>query len=65
MVLTINGEARDVAAPNVAELLAELGYEGQFFAVAINREVVRRASWRDAPLADGDDVEILTPRQGG
>jgi sulfur carrier protein len=65
MVVTVNGEAREVKAATVAALLAELGYEGRFFAVAVNHDVVRRGRWDDARLAEGDAVEIVTPRQGG
>ena len=65
MVLTVNGERQQVEATNVAALLEALGYEGGFFAVAVNQDVVRRAKWAETQLADGDSVEILTPRQGG
>ncbi|MGA0596198.1 sulfur carrier protein ThiS [Enterovirga sp. CN4-39] len=65
MVVTVNGERHEVEAANVAALLEALGYEGSFFAVAVNQEVIRRANWTETPLAEGDSVEILTPRQGG
>jgi sulfur carrier protein len=65
VVLIVNGERQEVEAPSVAALLEALGFEGSFFAVAVNQEVVRRARWAETPLAEGDSVEILTPRQGG
>jgi sulfur carrier protein len=65
MVLIVNGERREVGAATIPALLDELGYEGGFFAVAINHEVVPRRRWDDRDLADGDSVEIVTPRQGG
>lgn len=65
MVLTVNGERQDVEAPDVATLLQKLEYEGGFFAVALNGEVVRRTAWADTKLSEGDALEILTPRQGG
>jgi len=65
MVLTVNGERREVGAATIAALLDELGYEGGFFAVAVNHDVVQRGRWSETPLSDGDKVEILTPRQGG
>ena len=34
-------------------------------AVAVNGAVVRRAAWDSTPLADGDQVEVLTAVQGG
>lgn len=70
MVLIVNGETQEVSAPTVTALtvtalLDELGYEGGFFAVAVNQQVVRRATWVETTLQDGDRIEILTPRQGG
>jgi sulfur carrier protein len=34
-------------------------------AVAVNGAVVRRSDWESTPLADGDQVEVLTAVQGG
>ena len=65
MRLTVNGEAKDVAATRVDALLGELEFEGTHFAIAVNYDVVPRARWSETSLAEGDTVEILTPRQGG
>lgn len=65
MVVTVNGERQDVAATRIDSLLVELGHEGSHLAVALNGAVVRRAGWAEAIVRDGDEVEILTPRQGG
>jgi sulfur carrier protein len=63
--LTVNGERKSVRAGSPRELLAELELKGEFFAIAVNRRVVPRARWDEAALKDGDEVEIVTPRQGG
>ena len=65
MRLIVNGEARDTAATRVDALLGELDYAGTHLAVAVNYDVVPRARWAETELKDGDQVEILTPRQGG
>lgn len=65
MVLIVNGERQEVGASRIPALLEELGYEGGFFAVAVNHEVVRRARWPEIELEEGDEVEVVTPRQGG
>ena len=65
MRLTVNGEAKDVAATRIDALLGELDYEGTHFAIAVNFDVVPRGRWAETALAEGDTVEILTPRQGG
>ena len=65
MQLIVNGERNDIAAGRVDALLRELEFEGTHFVVAVNYEVVQRARWSEVQLRDGDEVEILTPRQGG
>jgi sulfur carrier protein len=65
MFLIVNGERREIAATRVDALLGELDYQGTHLAVAVNYDVVPRARWAQTPLNDGDQVEILTPRQGG
>ena len=65
MRVTVNGEQRDIAAASVAALLAELDYEGTHFAIALNYDVVPRSRWAETPLNAGDEIEIITPRQGG
>jgi sulfur carrier protein len=65
--LRVNGEAAEIAATTIAELLAERGIDpgARFLAVAVNGSVIRRAEWNAAPLASGDEVEIVRPLQGG
>jgi sulfur carrier protein len=65
MVLIVNGEKVEVGAATLPALLDELGYEGGFLAVAVNQEVVPRRRWGERDLAEGDSIEIVTPRQGG
>jgi glycine oxidase len=65
--LRINGEAAEVAATTIAELLAARGIDAKarFLAVAVNGAVVRRAEWSSRLLSPGDAVEIVRPLQGG
>jgi sulfur carrier protein len=65
MRVTVNGEAREIAAHSVDALLSELEYEGTHFAIALNFDVVPRSRWAETPLKSGDEIEIITPRQGG
>ena len=65
MRVTVNGEQRDIAATRVDALLTELDYEGAHFAIAVNFDVVPKSRWADTPLKAGDEIEIITPRQGG
>ena len=65
MRVMINGEAREISAASVDTLLAELDYEGTHFAIALNYEVVPKSRWAETSLKAGDEIEIITPRQGG
>jgi sulfur carrier protein len=65
MRVIVNGASREIASKSVAALLSELEYEGTHFAIALNYDVVPRNRWLDTPLNAGDEIEIITPRQGG
>jgi sulfur carrier protein len=65
MRVTVNGEAREIASFRVDALLSELEYEGTHFAVALNFDVLPKSRWAETPLRNGDEIEIITPRQGG
>ena len=65
MQLMVNGKRMDITSMRVDALLNELEYEGTHFAIAVNYQVIPRARWSEIELKDGDEVEILTPRQGG
>ena len=65
MRVTVNGEPREIESASVDALLAELDYEGTHFAIALNYDVVPKSRWRETPLNNGDQIEIITPRQGG
>jgi sulfur carrier protein len=61
----VNGEAREIAATSLDALLGELDYEGTHFAIAVNYDVLPRSRWAQTQLKAGDEIEIITPRQGG
>jgi len=65
MRVTINGEAREISSMSVAALLGELDYEGTHFAIAVNYDVLPKSRWAETQLKAGDEIEIITPRQGG
>jgi sulfur carrier protein len=65
MRIRVNGLERDVAARTLELLLAELGYEDQLVATALNRNFVRSKDRIETPLREGDAVEIVAPKQGG
>ena len=65
MRVIINGEAREISSESVEALLGELEYEGTHFAIALNYDVLPKSRWAETPLRNGDEIEIITPRQGG
>ena len=65
MKIIVNGEAATILAATLAELIAELGYADAIVATAVNGTMVRATKRAEAPLAEGDRVEILAPMQGG
>jgi sulfur carrier protein len=65
MRVIVNGEPREIAASSVDALLSELEYEGTHFAIALNYDVLPKGRWAETALQAGDEIEIITPRQGG
>lgn len=64
MKILLNGEAREVAAENLAALLEECGFSGRV-ATAVNEDFVPSSLRVGHRLNDGDRVEVLAPMQGG
>jgi sulfur carrier protein len=65
MLISLNGKPCDVRADTLAALLAELEYEDAVVATARNRDFVRRKDRAQTTLVQGDEIEILVPKQGG
>ncbi|MFT4201441.1 sulfur carrier protein ThiS [Gordonia sp. (in: high G+C Gram-positive bacteria)] len=66
MAVTVNGDARDLAAgTTVAGLVTELGLPDRGIAVAVDGFVIPCSRWGETALRDEDTVEIVTAVQGG
>ena len=65
MRVIVNGEQREIASTSVDALLGELEYEGTHFAIAVNYDVLPKSRGAEAARKNGDEIEIITPRQGG
>ncbi len=66
MQVTVNGEIRTTPrGTTVASLLAAMGVDPARVAVEKNRDVVPRRTWGEAPVADGDHIEIVSFIGGG
>ncbi|EJF81574.1 Thiamine biosynthesis protein ThiS [Candidatus Bartonella washoeensis] len=65
MQIFVNGETIQTAVTTLNLLLEELGYEGNWLAIAVNAEVVPLDARSQFVLHEGDKIEILSPMQGG
>lgn len=66
ITVSVNGERRELPAGHRLDaLVAAHSPSRSGVAVALDGEVVPRATWAEVVLADGADVEILTAVQGG
>jgi len=66
MVLTINGEKKDIySSLNLAELLLELEIASPHCAVALNQEVVPSSKLKQTKIHEGDNIEIVHAVGGG
>ena len=64
--ISVNGEPRELhGGASLADLVAVLGLAGRKIAIAVNRDVVPRASHAARVLQAGDRVEILEAVGGG
>jgi len=66
MQLVVNGDPRTLdGVSTVADLVREFDLAPERVAVEVNEQLVRRVSYAQTPLKDGDRVEIVTLVGGG
>ncbi len=64
--ISVNGKPMEVEAGLTVEgLLTLLAIKREYTAVAVNREVTRKADYGSVRLSEGDKVEIVRPMGGG
>lgn len=66
--LVVNGQSTDSSATTLKELVEELLTAGDIvegFAAAVNGGFVPKTFYAETILIDGDEIEILSPMQGG
>jgi sulfur carrier protein len=66
MTVTVNGTPRDLpSGVTLADVVGQLTQSPKGVAAAVNGEVVPRRWWPATPLAERDEVEVVTAVQGG
>jgi sulfur carrier protein len=64
--LEVNGQHVELAAGSPLSAVVErFTTATRGVAVAVNDEIVPRATWSEHEVADGDRIEIVTAKQGG
>jgi sulfur carrier protein len=66
VTVIVNGEIRDLPpGVTLADVVSQLTESPKGVAAAVNGEVVPRRAWPATPLAERDEVEVVTAVQGG
>jgi thiamine biosynthesis protein ThiS len=66
LVITLNGERFEIDRPkSVKALLTELDIDPRRVAVEHNREIIRRQTFGEVVVSDGDTLEIVNFVGGG
>jgi thiamine biosynthesis protein ThiS len=66
MVITLNGDKHELAAPlSVSALLQQLDIDARRVAVELNLAVVKKAAYDSSVIKDGDEIEIVNFVGGG
>ena len=69
LTIVLNGQPRVFTtlpeSPSLENLIEALGLKSDRVAVERNGEIVPRTSWAEAPIADGDRLELVHFVGGG
>jgi len=66
MEIQLNGQPRSLPIEtDLHSLIEELRLGNQAIAVAVNRQVIRRALWQQHALQAGDQVDVVRAIGGG
>ena len=65
MRVELNGRTIETGATTLAELMAEQQIDPRTVATALNVEFVPRSRYASQQLEAGNQLEILSPMQGG
>ena len=66
MKIKVNGKEHDIEGnPALPELMKSLGFPETGNAIAINCSFVPRSSHANTTVNEGDEIEVVSPMQGG
>lgn len=63
---TLNGQPAELSEPMpLSTALQQLNYQNGLFAIALNRTFIAKERYTECIVNDGDELEIVSPIQGG
>lgn len=65
ITIYVNGQQTEIAPATLAAYVAVTQSEGACFATAVNGGFIAREDRENYQIQAGDQIEILTPMQGG
>lgn len=65
MHILVNGDKVEVTKLPLTDVLESLGYQCNKIVVAVNQEFVAKECWSDYRIQDGDQLDVLSPIEGG
>lgn len=65
MRVIVNDRKHDLSAGTLEAVLSALDYRAECVATALNGRFVPRSARADTPVAEGDRIEVVAPREGG
>jgi thiamine biosynthesis protein ThiS len=65
MNITLNGQAREISAVNVQDLVAELKLDNIALVAEHNGVILRKEDWTKITLAENDQLELIKFCGGG
>ncbi len=67
MKITINGKEKSFEGEvdTLSNILSLFGKDGDYFAVALNKDFVPKHKYEKHEIREGDVIEIVTPHPGG
>ena len=64
--VTINGEPKQLQKnTTISEMLTQLDYQNEWLGVAINTTFISKIEHDQTIIKEGDNIDILSPIQGG
>lgn len=66
MQIKLNGKELSIAEHlSLSDLVAAFKYETQSVAIALDGTFIPKEKWSSTALANGVEIEVLSPMQGG